>query len=123
MSRERAHRFGAHDALLMLARMVRPRLAALMIASMLCGCHAQQPQNHRPATEQASVPPQPDPKPAPVIEAKEVTTKSGLRLRVYEVALPMTRLWPLQPDQTPNFETVIPELSLTTKEQFGGYES
>jgi glucose/arabinose dehydrogenase len=44
----------------------------------------------------------------------------GLRLRVYEIGEDMDRLYALKPDQTPNYEKVLPAIDLTEPESFGG---
>src|SRR5688500_3301881 len=44
----------------------------------------------------------------------------GLRLRIYEIGEEMDRLYALKPDQTPNYEKVLPSIDLAEAEQFGG---
>ena len=92
--------------------------APLALSQESVGRPATAPSTDAPVEGQVVSPKEP----ADVAEM-EVATKPGLRLRVYEVGVPMERLWPVQPDQTPNFETIISELSLSTKEQFGGYDT
>jgi glucose/arabinose dehydrogenase len=44
----------------------------------------------------------------------------GMRLRVYEIGEDMDRLYALKPDQTPNYEKVVPSIDLAEAESFGG---
>ena len=44
----------------------------------------------------------------------------GLRLRVYDIGEDMDRLFALKPDQTPNYEQVLPSIDLKESASFGG---
>jgi len=44
----------------------------------------------------------------------------GLRLRVYDIGEEMDRLFALKPDQTPNYEKVLPSIDLKEPDTFGG---
>ncbi len=53
----------------------------------------------------------------------ENMTEPGLRLQVYEIGEGMERLWPILPDQTPNYETIVSAADLNGDKSFGGRES
>lgn len=48
---------------------------------------------------------------------------SGLRVRLFDIGQPMDRLYAIAPDQTPNVETIVPTLDLTSWDDFGKLRS
>jgi hypothetical protein len=44
----------------------------------------------------------------------------GLRLRVYDIGEDMDRLYALKPDQTPNYEKILPSIDISDASGFNG---
>jgi glucose/arabinose dehydrogenase len=54
--------------------------------------------------------------------AGSAALEPGLRLRAYDIGEDMDRLYALKPDQTPNYEKVLPSIDLSDAASFGGLE-